>query len=73
MHLDLSGVQIGSGIDALIPVIRNSKSLCVVHLSNNQLRRESRKLLFNLFNQSETETKTANMPVQIGLSIADSF
>jgi hypothetical protein len=59
IHFDLSGLQLAHLAEGLIQPIRESTSLCVVHLSNNQIPRETKNLLYNLFNQSVLETKKA--------------
>ena len=72
VHLDLSGLQLGHQAAGLIQPIRQSESLCVIHLSNNQIPRNTKNLLYNLFGQSVYATKQAARNTQITLSIQDS-
>lgn len=56
-HLDFSGLQLGIYTESLLLPILNSKSLCAVHLSDNQIPRETRQFIYNVLNQSSHETR----------------
>ena len=56
-HLELSGMQIGESVLELLPEIKKSRTLRVVHFSNNLISKETKKFMFNTLMQDFAAAK----------------
>ena len=56
-HLAISGLNLGTSVNEIFPLIKDSERLCSVHLSNNHVPLAMKELFFNQLNLSYEQAK----------------
>lgn len=58
VHLNLSGLNLGSRVTALSEALASSRSLIAIHLDQNEIPPDASESLFNALRVRKTQRKT---------------